>query len=233
MSGIPYSLKFGTSNSDRVDSGTLNSWNPTAWTAVAYIKATGGFSRIFSKTTVSAGGVGFRFIFNTSGNTVLRVTWSRSGGNLDYSTNVLLTTGIPYFVAAVADSSLSSPNTVKIYYANLNSVLTLATMATTNDSSGTFTSVASSTVRWANGNNNNEANAFNWLYAGALFNGALSADRLVRIMKTIKQQQRDAIVQHVFGSNGTGNVIDITGNGNVGVRTGAIPTNDNLPILTS
>lgn len=231
-------LRTGNTTTAKVTYGTLGAYSPVVMTWAGWIAAdaaTGG-RQIWQKQDSGDVAANLWGGFYT-GTGQLRCSWLRATTNMLYITanNVILPLLVPHFVAFVIDSGGSAGNIVKFYIGTLNDPPTLATLATGDpnfaEGSGAFRaavggfSLAAST---ASGGSAQSGQMVTWRHW--LFNAALTAEQVYSLY--LGRMPMPAKCWHRPGANGTGMVIDESGNGYHGTISGAVLTNDFLPKVT-
>lgn len=228
-------MKFGTATSDRVvipSAASIDNLDP--WTLMVWHRA----------TTITAGrsivnkGIGtsnnrrLDITVNASGG--YRVSVDRSVGDLVYdSTTGNYVAGGPWaFVAATFNSSNAAGAIVNIY-GSQNADPAANIIGSTGDGSGTFNSDAGVAFTIGNTTTGSPVAAYqgNIAYV-ALVGAELSLAEIRAWQFHYDAPIRGLLRKYRVGANGTGMVLDESGNGGHSTTvSGAIPVNDGVPYM--
>ncbi len=165
----------------------------------------------------------------------IRVGWARATTGLAYVTSGgYILANHPVCVFVTGDQNGAANELVNIYTSDGTGPLTEVGYASRNDGSGAFSSIAAQPFRM------NASEVPDAAFSGMAFctwvfeNRILTLDQMNDLMlnyETGRTMQPDLMCR--YGANGTGRVIDESGNGNHGTITGATPTNAYLPRVFS
>lgn len=227
-----FPLVFGAAISDRVQiTSTAAISDLTTWTVVALVnQTTAGARIIFGKG--DAGTNTRRIVLRTFGSTGQVNTFVDGSTDLNYNTtnNVIPTLNQWVWLAAVCDLSAGAGLKMKYYSATASPMSAWVSQPVTVTAEGAgYLSDAGKTMNIGNLSDNAGAWIGSIAYA-ALSSQALTLDEIEGVRRNWSSGRfRGALGAWVPGANGTGPVFDLTGNGNVGTITGAIPNGRSLP----
>jgi len=224
---IIYPLRFGAATSDRVvitDSLTVQNITPWYFFAVLKVTVLTTGRRIYHKNTAGASNNVIN-LNGTGGNLACLIGFT--GTDASYITNdtPFATLSIPYIVLVVSNPAGGAGKTVHIYTSKWGQPLRESSYGTSIDGTGTPEADATNGIRIGN----NPANTLSW--QGSMWSFAYGRGVLTPADYGPYQiyPRATSAVKSRLGMNGTGTVKDESGNGNHGIITGAIPTNDVLP----
>jgi len=225
-----FALVFGAATTDRVNiSSTAAMSDLTTWSLLTLVYRTSSAAMpIFSKGGNTANTRRINLRINATGALATTIDGST---DLVYQTSTTPMAGLNQWlwVVAVADLSAGASAKIRYYTSALTNPLTLQTLAAAPTEGAGYLSDSGAAAHI--GNNGNPDTAF----VGQIAFVALSSQKLeIGELEAIRRNWRSgsfrgALGAWVVGGNGTGPVFDLTGNGNVGTRTGAIPSGQAPP----
>lgn len=237
--GTPPALNFTNNTSDRVDIGSGTTIDDlTTFTILVWCFPTANSAaprKLWQKGTIAGGG-GYRLlqVLNTSG--AIEGELDRATGDIQIDTNnSSLTTGAWQFYAFVAD--INGVNTAQHIYGGSQTAV-LSEFGYAVRSAGSGAAVTDNTQNGIIGNNSGNASAFQGYIAyAAVYNIALTSAQIENQRHHPHRTMNDGCVEMTWlGLSGTGNQLDLSGNGNDGTVTGATqidgPPNVLLPWVT-
>lgn len=236
MPGIPFALSVGAATSDRIDCGTGSSLaftENTKMTALLWFQITTFTAnrQLFAQNATDGNG-GPRLLLDGTSELHFVVNRGPVGtANCDVTTNnAALVVGVPYVVAVTFDAAATQNG--HVFLGSLTQPITELTYAGAANLSGNVTT----TTAWVWFNRatifNTAVQCLAWV--GARYNAILDlAEMRAWQANPFRQVRPELALCQAFAANGTGRVIDRSGNNNHGTITGAIPTSNYLPGLVS
>lgn len=229
-------IKFGGATSHRLDFGTMGAYAPTKlswWGWVSYYAFTGN-RQLFVKSDAGNTNASIRVdLTGTVGNCTLR--WGRATTGVSYITNTtpFAPLNSPTFVVITLDSTAGAGLIAQMFTAKLGGPLVSAGYSTQTDGSGAFNSAAGNHCIGAStaGGGSVQSGQFLCWSAGFYPEIILTPSQMLDCYAGRFPRGPKGVTHYIVrpGRNGTGIVIDESGNGVNGTLSGAIPTNDVLP----
>jgi hypothetical protein len=225
---IPNALKFGVNATDKVDCGAFAAISvPAAATWAAWFMPTAqadAAHRLIAKGTMQmsyANASNNRVVFEAPrATTFIRALAEAASFSVNWATHL----GTPVFMAGTLDLASGLP---KLYMGDLLTPASEPSAYVTQTlGSGAGTDTTGNNLTLGGIGSVPLKGSYFWAYVAT---AVYDLGEIQRLQFNPHQNYRNCAGRWRLGANGTGLVLDDSGNGNKGTITGAVPTSDNLP----
>lgn len=223
------SLVFGAATSHRVDHGTLDGVN---WDQITFLIWFYLTSFVTEKMLLSRilGGSGVEIqLSSDAGPSALALVWSGSVSNAIADAQTTMTTGKWWFAAATADRTLTAPSVQLHIYVGDLATLAVEDTYTSNDNGAGLHDIGARACIVGNAGDAIQSLPGSIAVASVVGNRVLTLAEIQRFQFAPRKYWAEQQVFSRLGMNGTTNVPDLSGNGNVGTITGAT-LGDDVPL---
>lgn len=223
------SLVFGGATSHRVDHGTLDgvNWDQLTYMAWFYLSSFVTEKYIVSRSISGAGA--HLQLSSDAGPSALAFVWTGSVASLIADAQTSMTAGKWWFSAATADRTLTTPAVqCHIYVGDLNT-LAVEDTYTSNDNGAGLHDLGAKACIVGNAGDAIQSLPGSIAVASVLGNRALTLAEIQRFQFAPRKYWAEQQIFSRLGMNGTTNVPDLSGSGNVGAITGAT-VGDDVPL---